>query len=496
MSPPGGDRAFLLKLAREAMKELGLEPDFPPPAVREADSLPDEAPRTDGVRDLRGLLWCSIDNDDSKDLDQLTVAETAGGGTRILVAVADVDRDVPKGGALDAHARANTTSVYTAPQVFPMLPTRLSNDLTSLNQDADRLAVVVSVEVDAAGACGRSSVERAVVRNRAKLAYSGVGPWLEGRGAPPSAIAAVPGLAENLRLQDEAARRLKTRRHELGALELRTIQTQATFDGDAIAALVPDEENRAKELIADFMIAANGVVARFLDGRGLPTLRRVVRSPERWDRIVAVAAAHGTRLPAAADAPALNKFLLARRAADPVAFPDLSLTIVKLMGRGEYVANAPGRTPIGHFGLAVRDYSHSTAPNRRYPDLVTQRLVKAACAGAKSPYGGQELDELAAHCTQKEDDAQKVERRIRKSATALWLSPRVGQDFDGIVTGASESGTWIRVFDPPAEGRVVEGERGLDVGDRVRVRLLRADPARGFIDFACTKCHGLEPRRD
>jgi exoribonuclease-2 len=374
--------------------------------------------------------------------------------------------------------------VYTPPRIFPMLPDRLSTDLTSLNPGVDRLAVVVETAVGDDGTCGEPAVYRALVHNTAKLAYPSLGAWLEGTGPLPAAVATVPGLAENLRLQDRVAQRLKAQRHLHGALELETLDVRAEFDGDAVGRLSEQRPNRARTLIEDFMIAANGTIARFLDAHRLPVMRRVVRSPERWQRLVALAAELGERLPGEPDAPALNAFLRTRRAADPLRFPDLSLTVIKLLGRGEYVASFPGETVVGHFGLAVSEYTHSTAPNRRYPDLVTQRLIRAALAGEPVPYGRDELGALAAECTLKEDGAQKVERLVRKAAAACLLSKRIGQVFDGVVTGASPKGTWARIFDPPVEGRVERGQEGLDVGDRVRVRLVHTNPERGFIDFA------------
>jgi exoribonuclease-2 len=479
-------RERLRVIARRAMIQRGLEPEFAPAAQREAEALTRQADDGDGaIRDLRDRLWCSIDNDDSRDLDQLTVAEPANGGaTRVLVAVADVDAGVRQGSALDAHARANTTSVYTAAEVFPMLPERLSTDLTSLNAAADRLAVVMDVVVAADGAVTGGEIYRARVRNRAKLAYNALAAWLEGAGPLPPAAAAVKGLDANLRSQDAVARALSTRRHERGALALQTLQTRAVFDGDALADLQPDEPNRAKQLIEDFMIAANGVSARFLETRGRASLRRVLRVPERWDRIVALAAAAGERLPAEPNAPALATFLLHRQAADPERFPDLSLSVVKLLGKGEYVLEQPGGAPPGHFGLAVRDYAHSTAPNRRFPDLVTQRLLKAAMAGRDPAYDTGELDSLARHCTEQEDNANKVERQVRKSAAALLLESRIGERFDALVTGAADKGTWVRILHPAVEGRLARGAAGLDVGDHVRVQLISTDVERGFIDFA------------
>ena len=481
----GDDRALLLRVARGAMQAQGLEPDFPPAAIAEAQALKlDGDPRDATLRDLRALPWCSIDNDDSRDLDQLTVAEALNGSRRFLVAVADVSAAVRPGSSLDAHANTNTTSVYTPAQIFPMLPERLSTDLTSLNAGVDRRAMVVEITVNEAGSSSGSSIYPALVRNHAKLAYNGVGAWLEGKGAAPPAIAAVPGLDENLRLQDRIAQQLKADRHLHGALELETLEVRAQFDGDSVSRLVSEPPNRAKQLIEDFMIAANGAMASFLAARGSALLRRVVRSPERWQRIVEIARALGGALPATPDAAALHAFLLQRRVADPLRFPDLSLTVIKLMGRGEYVASFPGDDVSGHFGLAVSEYTHSTAPNRRYADLITQRLIKSVLSGGPPAYGRAELEALAINCTVKQDSAQKVERLVRKAAAACMLADRVGQAFDGIVTGASVKGTWVRIFDPPVEGRVERGAAGLDVGDVVRVKLLSTDPQRGFIDFA------------
>ncbi len=480
---PERARRWLETLARDAMRERGLNPDHPPEALAELARLRAAVPAADdGVQDLRALPWCSIDNDDSLDLDQLTCAEPLPGGrTRVRVAVADVDALVRPGGAIDGHARHNTTSVYVPGTVFHMLPEGLSTGLTSLHLGADRYALVIAFEVGTEGEVSGGEVCRGVVRNHAKLAYRGVGEWLEGEGPLPEAAAAVPGLEANLRLQDRTARALKARRHERGALDFQSVEAKPVFDADALKDLRVERKNRARDLIEDFMIAANGVTARFLEDHGVPSLRRVVRSPKRWDRIVQVAADLGEALPAAPDAGALSAFLARRRAADPLRFPELSLTVVKLMGGGEYAVEAPGRDAGGHFGLAERDYAHSTAPNRRFPDLVTQRLVKAVLAGARPPYSEDDLGALAVHCTKKEDDAAKVDRRMRKSA--LLLAPRVGQRFDALVTGASAKGTWVRLFDPPVEGKVVRGAEGLDVGERVRVQLLSTAVRQGHIDF-------------
>jgi len=288
---------------------------------------------------------------------------------------------------------------------------------------------------------------------------------------------------EQLRIQDGVAQALSRVRHERGALEFGTTDVQHVFDGDVLEDVRSREPNRAQSLIENLMIAANSVTAAFLDSRGFPSLRRVVRSPERWDRIRALAAAAGDQLPPDADSAALAGFLARRKAAAPDLFPDLSRTIIRLLGSGEYVVDPPGGQAPGHFGLAVRDYTHSTAPNRRYPDLVTQRLVKAALAKHPCPYELSELAQLAAHCTAQEDAANKVERQVRKSAAALLVSSRVGETFDAFVTGASPKGTFVRVATPPIEGKLVRGERGLDVGDPVRVQLSAVDVDRGFIDF-------------
>jgi VacB/RNase II family 3'-5' exoribonuclease len=468
------------------MIQRGLLPEFSPAALAETSALARAASEASAsIRDLRGLPWASIDNDDSRDLDQLSVAERlAGGAVKILVAIADVDASVRPGSAIDAHARANTTSVYTAAEIFPMLPEKLSTDLTSLGEGEERLAIVVEMTVGGDGAVARSDVFRAVVRNRAKLAYDGVAAWLDGTAPVPSRVTAVPGMDEQLRIQDEVAQRMKRLRARHGALDLQTVEARAVFDDGVLTALRPDEKNRAKALIEDFMIAANGVTARFLDQKGFPSFRRVLRAPERWERIVELAAALGEHLPPEASALALDAFLVKRRRVDPARFPDLSLSVIKLLGSGEYVLEPPGGPPTGHFGLAVRDYTHSTAPNRRFPDLVTQRVLKAALSGGASPYGNDELAALARHCTEQEGNAAKVERQVLKSAAALLLAPRIGERFDAIVTGASEKGTWVRIFQPPVEGKIVRGSERLDVGDHVRVELVHTDVQRGFIDFA------------
>jgi VacB/RNase II family 3'-5' exoribonuclease len=479
-------RAILQSIARRAMMDRGLLPDFSPEALAELDKI--QAPaaaKGETIRDLTHLLWASIDNDDSRDLDQLTVAEVMPGGqVKIRVAVADVDSIVKKGSALDDHARHNTTSVYTAALIFPMLPEKLSTDLTSLAFQADRLSIVIDMVIGPDGSVRDSQIYRARVRNQAKLAYNSLAAWLEGKGAVPEAVAAVSTLDENLRTQDRAAQSLRNLRHVQGALSLETIKAKPIFDGDQLRNLEVDNKNRATDIIEDFMIAANGLTARYLTSRKFPSIRRVVREPKRWDRIVEIAGERQFRLPAQPDPKALDAFLLREKAADPLRFPDLSLAVIKLLGAGEYMAERPGDTaPPGHFGLAVRDYAHSTAPNRRYPDLITQRLLKAALAGDAWPYRQDELDALAKHCTQEEDAADKVERQVDKSAAALLLESRINERFEAVVTGASDKGTWVRLLQMPVEGKVVKGFGGLDVGDRVRVQLMAVDVERGFIDF-------------
>ncbi len=476
----------LTEIARQAMRDRGLEPDFPPAALAEAEKLtPDLHEGDPAVRDLRDRPWSSIDNDDTRDLDQLEVAEALpGGAIRVLVAIADVEDLVHPGSAIDEHARKNTTSVYTAARTFAMLPERLSTGITSLNEDEDRLAIVIEMTVAPDGSIGSPDVYPARVRNRCQLAYNAVAAWLDGQGPMPPRMAQVPGIADQVKLQDEAAGRLRHLRHEQGALDLETRESRPVFTDGKVTDLQEERDNRAKNLIEDFMIAANGVTARFLTAHGLPSIRRVVRTPARWPRIVELAAPFGERLPAEPDSKALNEFLERRKQADPQGFPDLSLSVVKLLGPGEYVLDPPDGDPPGHFGLAVKDYTHATAPNRRYPDLITHRLVKAAFTRQPSPYSGSELEELARHCTLQEDAANKVERQVRKSAAALLFQRRVGDSFDAYVTGASDKGTWVRTSGHPVvEGRLDRGFQGLDVGDRVRVRLVSTDVERGFIDF-------------
>ena len=467
------------------MFQRGLLPDFSAEALVELGKIQTPATiNSEKVRDLRDLLWASIDNDDSLDLDQLTVAEAMPEDrVKIHVAVADVDALVNNGSAIDEHARHNTTSVYTAGSIFPMLPEKLSTNLTSLNFNEDRLAIVIEMVVGPDGSLMDSDIYRAHVRNHAKLAYNSVAAWLEGNGIVPEALAAIEGLQENLRLQDRTAQRMKDLRHVHGALSFETIEAKPVFEGDELRALEVEKKNRAKDIIEDFMIGANGVTARYLSSNNFPSIRRVVRTPKRWERIVELAYEHGSGLPDKPDSKALEEFLTKAKAADPIRFPDLSLAVIKLMGAGEYVAELPGDTSPGHFGLAVRDYTHSTAPNRRYTDLITQRLLKAAIGESPLPYSNDELQALAKHCTEEEDAANKVERQVGKSAAAMLLEHRIGEQFDAIVTGASDKGTWARLLTVPVEGRVAHGFEGIDVGNRIRVQLISVDVDRGYIDF-------------
>ncbi len=478
-------RSILKIIAHRVMIERGFFPDFSPGAIAELDGIHGPATQTEeSTRDLRNLLWCSIDNDDSRDLDQLTVAEAMpNGAAKVLVAVADVDAVVKKQSILDEHARQNTTSVYTVAETFPMLPEKLSTDLTSLNYESDRLAIVIEMVLAGDGSLQSSDIYGATVRNRAKLAYNSVAAWLEVNGPMPQGISTVKSLDENLRLQDSVAQKLKSLRHLNGALDLETIEARPVFDGDELKDLQAEKKNRAKEIIEEFMIAANGVAARYLASKNFTSLRRVVRIPKHWDRIIELAAERGTTLPREPDSKALEQFLVSAKAADPLRFPDLSLSVVKLMGAGEYVVELPGSSVAGHFGLAVKDYTHSTAPNRRYPDLIAQRLLKAAMAGHSVPYGNDELESLAKHCTEQEDAAAKVERQITKSAAAILLESRIGEQFDAIVTGASDKGTWVRLFHPPIEGRLENGFEGMNVGRELRVQLVRTNVDLGYIDF-------------
>ncbi len=482
----------LVTAAHASMIEHGFKPDFPEGTDAElakilADKIPPAASVSFGsmFRDLRSLLWSSIDNDTSKDLDQIEWAERlADGRIRVLVGVADVDARVRKGTIIDSHARWETTSVYTGMKVFPMLPPELSEGVTSLNENEERAAIVVEFSVDDEGVVTDGKAYRAIVRNRAQLAYNGVGAWLDGRGAAPAKVAGDAQLAAQLKLQSEAAKRLNGNRFQNGALDLETVETHPVLEGREVVNLATLEKNSATSLIEEFMVAANGVVARAFDDAKISSIRRIVRTPKRWDRIVEVAAGLGTTLPAEPDSKALNDFLVTQKKKDPDHFPDLSLTVIKLLGPGEYVLVKRDEADPGHFGLAVHDYTHSTAPNRRFSDMVGQRILKALFAQSEQPYSETELSAIALRCTQMEDAARKVEREMQKRIAAVVLHSRIGQNFQAIVTGVNEHGTFVRAFDPHVEGMLVRGSHGLDVGDRLTVKLVNTDPQRGFIDFA------------
>ncbi|MGA2754078.1 MAG: RNB domain-containing ribonuclease [Terracidiphilus sp.] len=476
----------LVSAAHASMIEHGFQPDFPPGTETELAAIQAQpaAPTGDGLTDLRSLLWSSIDNDTSKDLDQIEWAEQLPDGRiRVLVGVADVDSRVKTGSVIDKHAQFETTSVYAGVAVFPMLPTELSEGITSLNENQDRVAVVIEFAVDAAGTASDGKAYRALVRNRAQLAYPSIGAWLEGKGAAPPKVAASADLAAQLKLQDTAAQRMEGGRFQHGALDLETIETRPVMLADQAVEIARLEKNRATSLIEEFMVAANGVMARTFEGAGVASIRRIVRTPKRWDRIVELAAEKGGTLPAEPDSKALNDFLLVQKQKDPDHFPDVSLIVVKLMGPGEYVLVKPNETSPGHFGLAVQDYTHSTAPNRRFPDMVTQRLLKALVAHSEAPYSEDALNAIAQRCTEMEDAARKVEREMQKRIAAVVLHPRIGQTFQAIVTGATDHGTFVRTLDPHVEGMLVRGGKGLDVGDRVTVKLVSTDPQRGYIDF-------------
>jgi exoribonuclease-2 len=477
----------LVVAAHAAMIEHGFQPDFPDGTESELSAIEahPEPPAAVGIQDLRKLLWSSIDNDTSKDLDQIEWAEQLPDGhIRVLIGVADVDARVSEGTVIDGHAKSETTSVYTGVKVFPMLPTQLSEGITSLNENQDRVALVIEYAVDEAGTASDGKAYRALVRNQAQLAYNAVGAWLEGRAEAPAKVADNAELAAQLKLQDTAAQRMVGGRFQHGALDLETMETRPVMLADQAVEIKRLEKNRATSLIEEFMVAANGVIARTFQDAGVASIRRIVRTPKRWDRIVELAEKLGTTLPAEPDSKALNDFLLAQKQKDPDHFPDLSLATVKLMGPGEYVLVKPNEVSPGHFGLAVQDYTHSTAPNRRFPDVVTQRLMKAWLAKAAQPYSEGDLSAIAVRCTLMEDGARKVEREMQKRIAAVVLHPRIGQSFQAIVTGVNKYGTFVRTLDPHVDGMLVQGGKGLDVGDKVTVKLVSTDPQQGFIDFA------------
>jgi VacB/RNase II family 3'-5' exoribonuclease len=479
-------RLDLQSAAKEIMLRYGFEPDFPPQLPEQLADLKSHPPQISAggdVRDLRNLLWSSIDNDTSRDLDQIEVAErTSNGDVKVMIGIADVDALVPKQTPIDQHAARETTTVYTGVRNFPMLPEELSTGETSLLENQDRLSIVIEFVVDPAGTVSSAGVYRAIVRNKAQLQYNSAGAWLEGASPAPPKIAASMELQAQLKLQDEIAQKLKDQRYQHGALNLDTEEVHPLMLNDQVIDVVKQQKNRATELIEDFMVAANGVVARQLEK--VSSLRRIVRTPKRWDRIVQLAASKGEKLPPQPDSKALNDLLIRRKAADPDHFADLSLTVIKLIGPGEYVLERAGDVAPGHFGLAVEDYTHSTAPNRRFADVVTQRLLKAMLDGHSNPYSDSELTAIAANCTQKEDAARKVEREMSKRLAAVAMQTRIGQVFDAIVTGVTEKGTFVRVLQPHIEGLLAQGQRGLDVGDKLRAKLIRADVQNGYIDFA------------
>jgi len=476
----------LFAAARQEMINEGFQPDFPPETKDQLEAVRSRlASGTDtSLRDLRSRLWSSIDNNTSRDLDQAEAAERVSAGIRVLIAIADVDSDVPIGSPLDKYAAAETTSVYTGIRTFPMLPEQLSTDLTSLNQDVDRAAVVVDFIVASDGSITSGSIYRALVRNQAQLTYNGVGPWLEGTAAAPPKVAASADLAHQLKLQDEAAQALFEERQRLGALNIDRVEAEPVIADGQVQGINVRAKNRATELIENFMVAANGVMARTLMSAGSSAIRRVVRTPERWQRIVDLAARYGDKLPPQPDSGALNLFLQRRKTADAVHYADISLAVIKLMGPGEYVLARPGDKDQGHFALAVQDYTHSTAPNRRFADLVTQRLIKSILSSQPSPYSDQQLDAVARNCTLKEDAARKVERVMNKRIAAVALQHRIGETFAAVVTGVTPKGVFVRISDPPAEGILMRGQQGVDVGDQLRVKLVSTDPQRGYLDFA------------
>ena len=485
-APQPEARSWLGQLAAQALRDRGLLPEFPAAVLAQARAM--RSPQREGmanVDDLTALPWCSIDNDDSRDLDQLSACEAlTDGACKLSVAVADVDALVTKDSAIDQHAGANTASIYTSARIFPMLPEQLSAGLSSLNPGEDRLALVTDMVIAPDASIPSFKVRRAWVRNQAQLAYDSVSSWLEGRGPLPQPAMAVPGMDQQLRMQDDIAQRLRARRRAQGSLELETFAPQAVFDGERVIDLRQQVHNRARQLIEELMIATNTCTASLLARHGGASLRRVVRSPERWQRIINLARRYGERLPQEPDSRALEIFLANQHRADPLHFADLSLIVVKLMGAGEYVVESPTALPIGHFGLALRGYTHSTAPNRRYPDLISQRMVKSLLAGHASPYSALELQHWAAHCTAQEDAARKVERHMHKCEAAMYLSTQIGRHFDAIVTGRTTGGTWVRLLSPPAEGMLLSALPDLDIGQQLRVRLVSTDAAQGFVDFA------------
>jgi len=469
--------------ALQTVIDNGFHPDFPADAVTELNSL--AATSLPGSVDLRNLLWSSIDNDTSRDLDQIEVAEQLSDGRiKVLVGIADVDAYVNKGCALDTHAQAETTTVYASVRTFPMLPEKLSTGLTSLLENADRAAVISEYIVGTDGEVSDVRSYPATVRNKAQLTYNSVGPWLDGAVAGPEKVAASMELQAQLQLQNKAAQRLLEARHRLGALSFERTETTPTFENDQVTGLAAAQKTSAGLLIENFMVAANEAMARTFQEKRVSSIRRVVSKPVRWDRIVELARRSGDVLPAEPDVKALNEFLLKRKQVDPDHYADLSLSVIKLLGPGEYKLQRPGDDDGGHFSLAAHDYTHSTAPNRRFADIVTQRILKALWAGAPAPYSDEELNTIATHCTEREDAARKVERTMQKRIAAVAMAGKVGQTFLAMATGVSPKGTYVRVLNPPMEGRLMQGIEEVDVGDKLEVRLTHTDPVRGFIDFA------------
>ena len=476
----------LRAIADRAMEKYGFNPSFPKKVLREVRDLLEWSPngeKTDVV-DLRNILWVSIDNHDTMDIDQIQFCkEEADNEIHVKVAIADVDLLVKKGSPIDRHAVKHGTSIYTGVVTYPMLPVRLSEDITSLHPNHVRMAVVIEYTVLQDGSTRPGNIYPAIVQNQAKLVYEVVGEWLEERNAFPYDSLKIPELADQLLLQHEAAERMKEQRAKQGFLDLLTIEASPVMDGGNVTGLVVQKESPAHSLIEEFMIAANRTLVNHLKDASYPMVQRIVRTPRNWDGIIEEAASRHMKLPKDPDAQALAGFLLSQKKADPESFPDLSLTIVKLMGPGEYVGIAPGEDSVGHFALAVTDYTHGTAPNRRYVDIIIQRLIKAVVATQPSPYGIDELVMLADHLSATEKAAKKVERFMIKAAAAVLLRDRIGEEFRAIVTGAADKGTYARIIDPPVEGRIVRNEKGLKVGNKILVRLLNTDPEQGFIDL-------------
>jgi exoribonuclease II len=518
------DHFDLAQAALDEMHEAGFKPEFGPGVAEQVDeirtSLRKEFVQAEpgfGVPDLRNLVWSSIDNDTSRDLDQIEVAERIADGIRVHVAIADVARAVEQDSPIDKHAQAQTQTIYTAVKNFPMLPLELSTGMTSLNENGDRMAVMMSFTVGSNGEMSDEQISRAWVRNRAQLAYSRVGPWIDAHAGAASGVGVslqeveqlrsdsarqgedlngpafvddangrelAESLGDQLVLQARATQLLHRARIQNGALEFHRGEAEPVIADGRVVSVQDVIQNQAMYLIEDLMVAANGVMARALRKGGRSGLQRVVKVPQRWDRIVSLAAEHKWDLPVNPDSVALNNFLAHMRDTDTDHYPDLAVAVIKLMGPGEYMLMTADDDPTGHFGLAVRDYTHSTAPNRRFPDIVTQRVLHAMMEGAPAPYSDAELAAIATHCNEADTALRKIERAMQKRVAAVAMAHRIGEVFRGVVTGASEKGVYVRVIDPPFEGRIIQNAEGLDVGDRVSVKLLHTDPARAFIDFA------------